>query len=138
MTLAEFVAHLRRQVLDALTSGSELAGFNFDPDRLKEGKRKGPPQAGAVRFTPTEVRLEFLFTAPGSAATVLEVSVAAPERIVWMPVPDWVIENIWEGEVIGSFAFESEALQRVNAYIAKLAQGINETDFGQTSKTRRG
>ena len=64
---------------------------------------------GSTRYTPGEILFEFIYPDPLTTATILTIALPSPERIVFMPVPSWVIENIWQGDIAGTHHFESEA-----------------------------
>jgi len=105
---------------------------------LREARGKSQPQMGATRYEPNTIVLEFIYPDPRSSTLVLEVRLAAPERIVFMSVPTWVIEQIWQGEITGSYHFESEANRLLEAFRADLAEDANQKHFGPQSPTRRG
>lgn len=90
---------------------------------------------GASVFHPDRVDLEFLF-GPGTPL-VFVVSISAPERIVFLPVPSWVIETIWQGEISGSHHFESEAMRLVEVFRGQLSPENNSALFGPQMAKRR-
>lgn len=137
MNLAQFVAEHKRQLLDDLKAGRDPSVGEFDLNRLKEGRIKGEPQMGTTRFAPDHVILEFIYSDPRGAATVLPIRVTTPERVVFLPVPDWVVESIWQGEIDGTYVWESEALARVAAFQASLAPEPNREWFGPRDARRR-
>src|SRR5258708_30976571 len=110
MNLNAFVAEKRLILLEDLKAGKAPREGEFDDATLKEGLVKGQPQLGATHYDPRSIFLEFIFPEPQSSSTVLTVRLDAPERIVYLPVPEWVLESIWEGEISGSFHFESDAM----------------------------
>lgn len=92
---------------------------------------------GGTRYEPDSLTFEFIYPDPQSSATVLSVRVATPERIVYLPVPAWVVEHIWQGEVVGSFAFESEAAEQVAEFVSSLDREPNAALFGPQPAKRR-
>lgn len=137
MTLNAWVAALRRSIFEDLLAGRPPSTGDFSEETLKEGRAKGSPQMGAVSFEPHLVRMEFIFSDPLSSATVLVVTSLPPERIVFLPVPEWVVESIWQGEVTGSHHFESDANRLIEAFAAGLEPGANERWFGPMPARRR-
>jgi hypothetical protein len=105
LNLNEFVAERRNQVFEALSAGKEPPG-EFDRQVLREARAKGKPQFGATRFESDSVVFEFIYPDVTSASAILDVRVA-------MPVPPWVIEQIWQGEVTGSHHFAAQAREMV-------------------------
>ena len=57
-----------------------------------------------------------------------------------MPVPDWVVESIWQGEIDGTYRFETEAATLLAAYAKMLEAEENTPWFGErpTKETGRG
>ncbi|CAN1557961.1 hypothetical protein MCEMSE15_02508 [Fimbriimonadaceae bacterium] len=138
MSLNTFAAEKRMSIYQALKSGQAPAEGTYDEDRLKEARAKGEPQVGATRYEPHAVVLEFIYPDSRTNATVLEVRVPTPERVVWLPVPAWVVEQIWEGEITGSFAFLSDAELMLSEFSSRLQPEANLSNFGVTAPTRRG
>ena len=83
------------------------------------------------------MRFEFIYSSKGASSTVFQVEVDAPERIVYMPVPSWVIESIWQGEINGSFHFESDARELIDQFTASLQTEANASIFGVTNRVGR-
>lgn len=137
MNLNAYVAGLRRAMLDELLSGSEPSQGRFDPEVLKQGRVKGSPQLGTVRYTPETITLEFIFSDPMTSATVFVVELDAPQRIVWLAVPEWVVETIWQGDIDGSYHFEDEAMQLLADFAAGLSPEANRESFGVRKVIRR-
>lgn len=137
MRLAQYASDLRLALFDDLQSGREPREGTFDPEVLKEARSKGTPQMGGTRYEPDSLTFEFIYPDPQSSATVLSVRVATPERIVYLPVPAWVVEHIWQGEVVGSFAFESEAAEQVAEFVSSLDREPNAALFGPQPAKRR-
>jgi hypothetical protein len=130
MHLNAFVAEKRTRVFDDLTRGLLPSEGEYSEELLKEGRIKGQAQMGTTRFEPTQVVLEFIFPDPRSSATILSVHIATPERILFMPVPSWVVESIWQGEIDGSYRFESEAAELLAEYAKGLDAEANGKWFG--------
>src|SRR6266446_7305372 len=106
MRLNEFVAAKREHIFEDLKRGQPPAEGEYSEGAFKEGKIKGAPQVGTTRYEPAAVILEFIYPDRASTATVLAVRLQTPERVVFLPVPDWVIESIWQGDIDGSYHFE--------------------------------
>jgi hypothetical protein len=138
MTLSEFVTSQRNAILSDLRAGKLPNIGEYSEQILREGRAKGLPQMGSVRYEPDALVAEFIFPATGSTSTVLAVRIPTPQRIVFMPVPPWVIESIWQGEIDGSFHFESDANRLVGAFTEQLSVANNFSLFGDKAPTRRG
>lgn len=130
MNLNAYVSALRRDLLEDLHAGRDPRVGTFDPNLLKEGRTKSPAQMGDCRFEPEAILLEFVFPEAGTRSTVLTVRVPSPERIVYLPVPEWVVEDVWHGEVHGSYEFESDARRMVSRLHDLLAPETNRELFG--------
>ncbi len=113
-----------------------LSSGRFDEALFREAKDKGQPQMGATRFTARTVIHEFIYTMPGKSL-VFSVEVDSPERIVFLPVPEWVIENIWQGSIDGSFHFERDAQRLVEDLQRETTETQNEKWFGPQAAKRR-
>jgi hypothetical protein len=137
MKLSQFVAQTKRDLWDDLKSGRDPRVGRFDSAVLAEGRTKGEPQIGAANFTPTTITFEYIFSDGRGATTILSVTVDAPERIVFLPVPSWVVETIWQGEIDGSYHFESDANAAVESFRAELDPSANLRWFGPRQATRR-
>jgi len=137
MRLSVFCSERRREIFEALGRGEHPRDAEFDAEALRQGLLKGSPQVGATRFEPSAAIFEFLFPDPLGAAVVLSVKVRSPERIVCMPVPDWVVENVWQGDVDGSFRFESEAREMLRDFEEILAPEANAALFEKQPAKRR-
>ncbi len=129
MTLAAFAAETRALLFEALENGLPPPFGVYDEVAFQEGKAKGKPQMGPTRYEPHAAVFEFHFPDPNGAPILLTVRVAPPERIVYMPVPDWVVAQVWEGEVLGSFRFESEARVMLSAFENGLEPEVNAPLF---------
>ena len=137
MTLAEWAARTKRDIFEQISAGQSPSGGDFVGTILKEGRSKGTVQMGATTYLPDAAWMEFIFSDTVSSAIVLTVVVPSPERIVFMPVPVWVVETIWQGDVDGSFHFESHAEALVQELIEALKPDSNSKLFGKKQPTRR-
>jgi len=137
MSLREFVREQVQAIFAALQAGSAPPIGEYDPAALRECLRRAQPQVGASRFTPDAVVLEFIFQDASLGPAVLSVRVPAPEPIVYMPVPDWVIEDVWQGEVTGSFRFLSEAERLLEAFRAQVFTERNRAYFEKPDLPKR-
>jgi len=137
LTLNVFAAEKRRQIFDRLKAGADPGEGNFSDELLAEGRRKGAPQVGSTRYEPHALHLEFIYPDPTSTATILTVTIDPPERIVFLPVPEWVIENIWQGDIDGTYHFESDAFALVEGLRAELSPEGNAKWFGPRQAKRR-
>lgn len=137
MKLNTYAADIRLQIFDELKSGGSPTVGEFDAAVLEEGKKKGATQMGTTRFEPNAIVYEFLYSAANVAATVFTVRVASPERIVFLPVPEWVVESIWQGEIDGSFHFESEAMALLSRFSEELDPVANAKWFEKRMAKRR-
>jgi hypothetical protein len=137
MTLAAFSAEKRNHLFDELSEGLPPTEGQYDEAIFKEGKDKGKPQIGATRYAPDAIFFEFIYPNPTGAPILLTVSLKPSERIVYMPVPDWVVESVWQGNVAGSYRFESEAEMLLREFASSLESGPNEQLFGVTAPIGR-
>lgn len=137
MKLGEFTAKLKREIYEDLLAGRAPRTGRYDELVLKEARSKGRPQIGSTTYRPDGMTLEFITHDPQGAAVILAVEVEAPERIVFMPVPGWVVENIWQGDVAGSHHFEGHARQLLAAFENLLEPEANRPLFDQPGPTRR-
>ena len=130
MNLSAFAAERRLLIFEDLKAGLKPREGAYDDATLQDGRVKGRPQLGATHYEPHAIFLEFIYPDTKSSSTVLSVKIDAPERIVYLPVPEWVIESIWHGEIEGSFQFESDATRLLEEYRAKLSPEANIDLFG--------
>lgn len=137
MNLAPYVADLKRRLLEDLRAGRDPSEGTFDEARLREGRTKGEPQMGTTRYAPDHLVLEFIYHDPRGASVILPVRVATAERIVFLPVPEWVVESIWQGEIDGTYVWESEAERRLAAFREDLSPEANARWFGPREARRR-
>lgn len=132
MNLYEFTADKKRSIFADLLAGKDPSQGRFDKEVLAEGRRKGEPQIGTEVYRPSEIELQFIFSEAGNSATILSVTLDSPERIVYLPIPKWVVASVWQGEVYGTYAFESDAKQLVDEFLSSLSPESNEERFGET------
>jgi hypothetical protein len=98
---------------------------------LDDLRSKGDAQIGTAVLAPGQVTFEFIFRMPDGQTQVFPVSLDPPERIVFMPVPEWVIESVWQGEVLGSHHFESDAFALLDRFGKLLATDENAAHFDE-------
>lgn len=137
MKLSSFVANHKQIIYDDLLAGHAPRVGQFDETALKEARAKGRPQMGTTVMAPESVSLEYIYTDTHGATQLVSVKVDAPERIVFLPVPGWVIENIWQGDVAGSFHFETDAKILCDQFLAELDPANNLKHFGPQAAKRR-
>lgn len=137
MTLNQFAAERRLAILDRLVNGLEPQDGLFDPSVFLDAQSKGTPQMGTTRYLPDEIAFEFIYTGPQNIASILTVITPSPERIVYLPVPSWVVENVWQGEVAGAFHFESDAYRLLREFEAELTSASNRKWFDKQAAKRR-
>lgn len=126
MTLSVFAASTKRKIYEELCLGFAPSVGSFVPELLRDAKDKGEPQMGTTVFAPDLVTFEYIY--PGSL--LFSVSIIPPQRIVFMPVPSWVVETIWQGEIAGSYHFESDAEALVTEFRELLSTSGNAGVFG--------
>jgi hypothetical protein len=137
MRLNQYVAEKRLAIFDDLKKGLPPREGVFDAHVLAEAKVKGVPQMGATRYTPDAVHIEFIYPDAATSAAVVTVTLTPPERIVFMPVPGWVVESIWQGEIDGSYHFESDAYALLRGFEEGLSASRNGELFGHRMATGR-
>jgi len=140
VTLSAFVSEKRNKIFAELNSGALPSEGEYPVEALKEALVKGKPQMGTTRFEPKAIVLEFIYPDPKTSATILPVRLHTPERVLFMPVPEWVVESIWQGEIDGTYHFESEAAALLAKYAKILEAEDNAEWFGErhTKATGRG
>ncbi|HEY0867659.1 MAG TPA: hypothetical protein VGE01_09775 [Fimbriimonas sp.] len=131
MRLNQYVAERRLAILEDLKAGHPPREGHFDETMLIESRTKGAPQMGSTHYEPESIHLEFIFPDPLGAPLILCVALEAPERIVFLPVPEWVLDNIWQGEIDGSHQFESDAFEMVRRFQEELEPERNRRLFGE-------
>ena len=136
-SLSTFAARTKREIFEDLLAGRSPRVGAFDLELLSRSKVKQPVQMGTTIFHPWEVIFEFIFPDPIGGALVFSVEVAVGERIVLLPVPSWVVENIWQGSVDGSFHFETAARGLVAKFSGLLDAEENRKLFGPQMAKRR-
>lgn len=137
MSLNQFAADCRLAIYQDLLAGREPSRGRFDPASLRRARDLGAPQMGVTRYEPGCISFEFIYSVQSASAHLLVVEVEPPERIVFLPVPGWVVENVWQGDVAGSYHFESDARRLVEDFAAELEPGPNAKWFGPQAPKRR-
>jgi hypothetical protein len=137
MNLNGYAAQKRMAIFEDLKKGLPPREGEFDSTLLEAARKKGEPQMGSTHYEPHAIFVEFIFPDPTSTATVLPIKLAPPERIVFLPIPEWVVENIWQGDVQGSHHFESEARHLYEALGQELEPEQNRKWFGPQMAKRR-
>lgn len=137
MTLNAYAAKLRLSLFDDLKAGRAPSLGDFDALLLAEARTKGSPLVGTTRYSPDALWFEFIFSDPTSSAVIVTVRVDSPERIVFLPVPSWVIETIWQGDVDGSYHFESHAQEHLAELAREIEPEPNLKWFGPRPPKRR-
>jgi hypothetical protein len=139
VTLSEYVSSLRNTIFDDLTHGRAPSQGEFSATLLAEARMLAVlPQMGSLRYAPQSVSFEFIYPNPKGASIVFSVNCATPERVVYLPVPGWVIQSIWQGEVHGSHHFESEANALVATFVDGLSPENNSAHFEEDASTGAG
>jgi hypothetical protein len=124
-------ANLRGSILEDLKLRKAPSVGQFEPEILKQAFERGEPQMGSQRFSPQGIFLEFIFPDPQKGTVILTVFCPTEERIVYLPVPKWVVENVWQGDVSGSYHFESHAQELLAAFEGLLSPEANAALFEQ-------
>ncbi len=137
MTLSEYVATKKKEIYDDLLQGRRPREGNYDMAALAELRSQGEPQMGSTVLEPENVSFEFIFPQNDGSAELLTVELTPPERIVFLPVPAWVVETIWQGDVDGSHHFESDAKKLMDELSASLEPLSNKKLFGRQPPKRR-
>lgn len=138
MPLNTYVAEKRLALFEELKRGASPSEGEFDATLLAEGRMKAAqPQMGTTRYEPNAIVIEFIFPDARSSATVFPVRLTPPERIVFLPVPEWVIESIWQGDIDGSYHFESDARALLATFEKGLEPEANAPWFGPRAAKRR-
>lgn len=137
MTLNAYVAQKKREIFDDLFAGLAPREGVYSETLWKDGKAKGQPQMGSTRYLPDKIVLEFIYNDPHGVAVVLPVELDPPQRIVFLPVPSWVIESIWQGDIDGTYHFESDAFALAEQFRELLNPEPNAKLFGPKQATRR-
>lgn len=132
-----FVAEKKRKIFDELRRGEFPSEGEYDRETVIAGREKGDVQMGTTVYDPDSLMLEFTYPDLLGSSLILSVKVVPPERIVFLPVPDWVIETIWQGEVSGRFVFESEAKAYLAHLESQIAPEANKTLFAPAGPKRK-
>lgn len=135
--LNAFMARCKREIWEDLRAGRDPRMGTWDADLLRVARTKEAPQMGATVYHPDHLQLEFQFPDKLGAAVVVSIQVPTPEPVVFMPVPKWVVETIWQGEIDGSYRFQSEAKRLLAEFTAGLEPEANRPWFGPRQATRR-
>lgn len=131
--LYEVSANIRASIFEELKAKRSPSVGEFEPEKLKQAFERGEPQMGAQKFTPEGIFFEFIFPNPVSGTVILPVFVRMEERIVFLPVPKWVIQNIWQGDISGSYVFESQVEETLEKYRLLLSKEGNQQFFEDQS-----
>ncbi len=137
MKLNEDVARFKRELFADLSEQRQPRFGEYDSGLLAELRDFGTPQIGSTRFAPDRITIEFIYSKPGTASSIFSISIKPQERIVFLPVPQWVIESIWQGDIDGSYHYESEAMLLVKAFEESLEPSANAQFFGPQAPKRR-
>ncbi len=137
MTLNEYLARQKRKAYDDILSGVAPHGFRCDVALLRDLIERGKPTMGTAVLKPDLIVFEFIFSLDDAQTEVFLVELDPPERIVHLPVPEWVIESIWQGEVQGSYHFESDAKFLIDKFASELEPLLNAKWFEKQKPKRR-
>lgn len=129
MSLNAFAAERKRALHEELLRGESPSFGCYDEALLRDAKAKGAPQMGSTVYAPNSITIEFIYS-DAQGATVVPIVIAPPERIVFLPVPEWVIESIWQGDIAGSYHFECDALLLMAKLKDQLEPDANAQIFG--------
>ena len=125
MTLPEFVAGQKEAIFDELNAGQLPSIGEFDEAIISELLPIAEVRMGTAVMGQSSIGFEFIFNKNSGESVVQTVTVNTPERVVFMPVPEWVVESIWQGEISGSYHFESHAKELVERLKASLEEDKN-------------
>lgn len=137
LVLSAYTAEKKRAIFEQLLKGEKPGEGEFDRGIWVEAKDKGRPQMGTTVYAPDTISVEFVYSDPAGGSMVLKVKLESPERIVFMPVPTWVHQEVWQGHVDGTYRFESEAKEMMAKFELELAEGKNEEWFGKRMPMNR-
>ena len=138
MTLNQYAAERRLRIFEELKAKHAPSEGAYDEAQLRTALSKGSPQMGSTHFEPDSIVFEFIFPDPQGTPTVVSVRLVPPERIVFMPVPEWVVESIWQGEISGSPQFESDCDRMLEVFRQELEPDRNRDRFGKRQSVGRG
>lgn len=137
MNLSQHAAERRLRIFEDLAAGLPPREGVFDEHALRDARAKGQPQMGTTRYEPDAILCEFIYPASDGSTVLLTVRLDVPERIVFLPVPGWVVENIWQGDISGSHHFESEAERLLAEFAKEMDSAANKKWFGPQAAKRR-
>lgn len=129
MQLREFSAQTKRKIFDELFAGGSPSQGEFSATLLGQARDLGEPKMGTTHYSPDAVTHEFTY-GEGADLRILQVRLTPPERVVYMPVPAWVVENIWQGSIDGTYHFASDAERLLAEFARGLEVGANAAGFG--------
>lgn len=135
--LSAFAAREKRRIYESLQARMSPDGVSFDAELWQRAADLASPQMGSTIYRPDRILFEFLYAKPGAETVVLTVELPVAERIVFLPVPGWVIENIWQGDIDGSYHFESDASRLIEDYGAEIGPEANLRWFERQPAKRR-
>ena len=135
--LSSYVGRLKRELWEDIKANREPRIGEFDAALLAGMRSKEAVQIGTAIYRPDQIILEFLFPEASGVPTILSVSITPPERIVFLPVPEWVIETIWQGDIDGSFHFESDAKLLLDKLLTLVTAEGNKPLFEKQLAKRR-
>ncbi|MDI9634780.1 hypothetical protein QPK87_37895 [Kamptonema cortianum] len=135
LKLSVFAAEKKTQIFENLLAGLPPAEGKFDEETWAIARKKEKPQMGVTTYSQNSMSFEYIFQDPLGSSVVLSVDLDSPERIVYLPIPDWVVCNIWQGDVSGSYVFESEAKEAMERLRHLLSPEENESIFDQRNLT---
>ena len=137
MTLSEYLAATKRAIHADLVKGDSPKLGKYDEDALAMLRSRGEPQMGVTVLKPENVRFEFIYPHSDGSVELLAVDLQPPERIVFMPVPAWVIETIWQGSIDGSHHFESDAKRLQHELLESMKPLQNKKLFARHQPKRK-
>ena len=135
--LSTFAAKVKRKILADLSAKRPPSVGRFDVKALQQAFLSHDVQMGTTVFYPDKAVFEYIFRISAESSQILAVEVEVPERIVFLPVPEWVVETIWQGDVDGSYHFESHARELIAKYESLTRPGDNAKFFGRQAAKHR-
>jgi hypothetical protein len=127
--LNSFSVEKRREIFEELLQGRAPKTGEYDDMVFRDATANGKPQMGSMRYAPDAIFFEYIYPSSTGAPAIFTVKVFAPDRIVFLPVPEWVIEQIWQGEITGSYHFEQDAQAMMQKFAASLLPAANSELF---------
>ncbi len=138
MKLGEYSALKKKEIFNSLLTGERPQG-EFSEALLREARmRTANPQMGSTQYEPNAIVFEFIYPSAGEAAILVSIKIVSPQRIVYLPVPGWVVQSVWQGDVLGSFHFEEDARALLRAYEDELETEANSAHFGEDASSGGG